>query len=583
MAVVNDAVVSGGAARQNITEERVTLNGGEAIVRVLRAAGVCDAFGLASGKLAPLFKALSEERSVRYVGVRHEAAAAFMATAIFAASGRMAVCLGETGPGGLNLLSGLGGASANNLAVLAITSSNPASLLSPNRGAFSSSDNERLYRPLMKWNATARHVSRIPELVRRAIRTALTGQPGPVHLDVPADVLNGTYSFSCAELDAPLDAFRVSAPVIPVRSALESAAELLSRAKRPLLVAGGGAVRSVAAEGFRALLDRLPALAMTTQMGLGIVPTDHPRFIGQGGFAGGEPIVRALAEADVILAVGCRFSSYMWTEGAPQWCSHPHRALIQIDIDPERIGETMPVTVGLQGDAAAVLDELASLLPARPTSSTWIAAIQALRSDYLGKLDALADTQGPILHPATLAREIGRLIRGDDFVVFDGGHTSFWSNDFTPVLEPGRKFHEPGMAHLGFGLPWAIALALRYPRQRSFCVTGDGAFGFTLQELDTARRMGAKVVTIIHNNSAWGVIEFAQKLQGFDFGTDLGGTDYATIARGFGCHGRRIETVAEFGDALEEALAFNGPAVIDARVGFAPHPIMPIFARSTAG
>ncbi len=578
MAVVNDDT-----ARQSDAEERVTLNGGEAIVRVLRAAGICDAFGLASGKLAPLFKALSEERSVRYVGVRHEAAASFMATAIFAASGQMAVCLGETGPGGLNLLSGLGGASANNLAVLAITSSNPASLLSPDRGAFSSSDNERLFRPLVKWNATARDISRIPELVRRAIRTALTGQPGPVHLDVPADVLRGTHAFSRAELDAPLDAFCVSAPVIPVRSALESAVELLSRAKRPVLVAGGGAVRSGAAESFRALLDRLPALAMTTQMGLGIVPTDHSRFIGQGGFAGGEPVARALAEADVILAVGCRFSSYMWTEGTPRWGSYPQRALIQIDIDPERIGETMPVTIGLQGDAAAVLGELVSLLPVRATSSTWTAAIQAQRRDYVGKLDALADTKGPIAHPASLAREIGRFIQPDDFVAFDGGHTSFWSNDFTPVLEPGRKFHEPGMAHLGFGLPWAIALALRYPRQRSFCVTGDGAFGFTLQELDTARRNGAKVVTIIHNNSAWGVIEFAQKLQGFDFGTDLAGTDYAAIARGFGCYGRRIETVPELSGALEEALAFNGPAVIDARVCFVPHPIMPIFARSTAG
>ena len=156
--------------------------------------------------------------------------------------------------------------------------------------------------------------------------------------------------------------------------------------------------------------------------------------------------------------------------------------------------------------------------------------------------------------------------------------TSFWSNDLTPVHEPRTRFHDPGMSQLGYGLPFALALQRLHPQRPVVHVTGDGSFGFTLQELDTARRAGLPVVTVIHNNEAWGIIRAGQRMtHDFEFGTSLQGTDYAAIARGFGCMGATVERADDVAGALQRALAARRPAVLDCRTRFVPHPCMAAF------
>ena len=182
------------------------------------------------------------------------------------------------------------------------------------------------------------------------------------------------------------------------------------------------------------------------------------------------------------------------------------------------------------------------------------------------------------MHPAPLARAIGGWLPDDALAVYDGGHTTFWSNDLTRALEPRTRFHDPGMAHLGFGLPYALALQAAFPERLVVNITGDGAFGFTLAELDTARRLGLPVVTVIHDNAAWGVIRFGQERGGFDLDTALEGMDYAAVARAFGCHGERVTELAEVTPALERALASGLPAVVDVETRFVPHPSLPRFA-----
>lgn len=567
-----------------MTEEFVRMTGAQALLHVFRRAGVDHAFGVASGKLSPIYQAMAADHGWRYIGVRHEASAAFMATSVFAASGKPAVCFGETGPGGLNLMSALGGARANNLAVLAITSSNPAYLLAPIRGAFSSTDNEAQFRTLTKMSATIRDVTRVPELARHALRLALSGRPGPVHLDIPADILAREHEFALAELDASPDSYRIVNLPAPDEESIRHAVAMLASAERPLMIAGGGVVRSGASAAFQALLDRVPgALGLTTQMGLGALSPHHPRSLGQGGFVGGPASVRALREADLVLAVGCRFSSFLWIDGPPSWLDMPDRKLIQIDIDAEMLGLNVPLSLGIQSDARSALVTLAQAMPApTSTSSKWGQSILNEHETHRTALQILANGTSEVMHPATLASGISKFIGETDMVTFDGGHTSFWSNDFTPATMPATRFHEPGMAHLGFGLPWAIALGQLFPDRRSFCITGDGAFGFTIQELDTARRYGVNVVTIIHNNEAWGVIRFGQNKGGFELGASLQGTDYAAIAKGFGCYGERIERADEIGPAMRRALESGLPAVIDARVSFEPHPMMAVFGKSTA-
>ena len=558
-----------------------TVSGGEALARVLAASGVSELYGVPAGKLSPFLAAVAADRSFRTVGVRHEAAAAWMAAATFQATGRLAVAFGESGPGAHNLVSGLGSAWANSLAVLVVTPGAPTHLAYPFEGLAMDSDNERLFAPVTKWRAVARDPGRLPGLVRRALVEALTGRPGPVYLELPADVLAAAVDLDPAELDAPLERFRPAGRQHADPSAVERAAALLARAERPLVIAGGGVTVSGAAPELRSLAERLGAAATATQMGLGCVSTADPSFFGHGGVIGGEAVVRALTEADAVLAVGCRFSSWLWCGADEGVRGLPHQELVQVDVDPAVIGRHRPVSVGLQGDAKAVLAQLLEAVGETARArSPWVGSLVEQYGRYRDELRAAAAVPGEAMHPAALAEEIGAWLPDDSLVVYDGGHTSFWSNDLTPATEPRTRFHEPGMAHLGFGTPYAHALKLLHPERTVLSVNGDGGFGFTVQELDTARRHGIAAVHVIHDNAAWGVIRLGQGRAGFELGTDLGGADYAAIARAFGCHGERITRREEVGPALDRAVASGLPAVVDAVVRLEPHPGLRRFAAA---
>lgn len=183
-----------------------------------------------------------------------------------------------------------------------------------------------------------------------------------------------------------------------------------------------------------------------------------------------------------------------------------------------------------------------------------------------------------LMHPAALAKAIGQSLPSDALAVFDGGHTTFWSNDLTPVREVRTRLHEPGMSHLGFGLPYAMSLQLAHPSKPVLNITGDGSFGFTMNELDSARRHRLPVITLIHNNASWGIIRSGQKMQlGFELGTSLEGSDYAAIAKGFGCYGETVTNTEQIASAIARALASGLPAGIDCLTRFVPHPAMPMF------
>ena len=558
--------------------ERATLSAAEAVVAGLVAAGVTEVFGIAGGKFAPLLEALAREPTLRWTGVRHEAAAAFMATAVAHRTGRLAACIAEMGPGALNLASGLDTANTNHLPLLAITVGTPATLRGPAHGLLMELDAPRLFGAVTKWQASVAHASRIPELMARAVRETATGAPGPVHLEVGYDVLGAPQACAAAELEAVAAARQTGrAPADP--QLVERGAELLSGAERPLLIAGGGVIGAEAVAELRAVAARLGAPVLVTQMGIGALASEDPHLVGQGGVVFGESVLRALREADVVLAAGCRFSSWLWDGMRPAGADNPEQQLIHLDRDPTVIGRLRPAAVGLAGDARAVLSQLAASLGTGVGAAdpAWRAGLRAEHLAHRSKLAALGEGESDPMHPAQLARALGEALPEDALVVYDGAHTSFWSNDLTPVFGPRTRFHDPGSGHLGFGVPYAHALALLEPERPVVDITGDGAFGFSVAELDTAVRSGLSVVHVIHDNQAWGVIAQSQKRLGFELGTGLEGTDYAAIARGFGAHGEHVVAPEEVAGALERALAAGGPAVIDARVRFDPHPGMPRF------
>jgi thiamine pyrophosphate-dependent acetolactate synthase large subunit-like protein len=557
------------------------LSAAEAVVAGLVAAGVSEIFGIAGGKFAPLLAAIDSEPQLRWIGTRHEAAAAWMATAVAHRTGRLAVCIAEMGPGALNLASGLDTAHTNHLPVLAITMGTPARLGAPAHGVLMELDAPSVFGALTAWRATIAHPERIPELMARAVREATSGAGGPVHLEIGYDVIGAPQACAAGDLGAVAAALELGrAPADP--ETVKRAAALLACARRPLVIAGGGAVSAEAATQVRELVARLDAPAVVTQMGIGTLASDDKHLVGQGGLVFGESVARALNEADVVLAVGCRFSSWLWDGMRPAGAADPHQQLIHLDRDPTMIGRLRPAAVGLVGDARAVLEQLLEAVVRTNADPAWRPGLRAEHQEHVAAVGALGAGESPgagaePMHPAQLARALGEALPSDALVVYDGAHTSFWSNDLTPVSEPRTRFHDPGSGHLGFGVPYAHALALLEPGRPVVNITGDGAFGFTVAELDTARRYGLASVHVIHDNQAWGVIAQSQKRLGFELGTGLTGTDYVAIARGFGVHAERVITAAEVAPALRRALGCGGPAVIDARVRFVPHPGMPRF------
>ena len=549
---------------------RVT--GAEALVRILLAEGVDSVFGIVGGKLSPLFHALSREPRIRFIGVRHEAAGPMMAAAVHAGTGRIAVAVGEMGPGGLNMASGLGVAFGNNLPLLAITTNQHRAASYPHVGMFMDLDTRAVTQSITKWNATVSDGRRMPELARRAFREALSGRPGPVHLDIPQDVLGEVHAFSADEFDVAPHRYRPTQGPRPAAASVQAAVELLRAAKRPLIVGGGGVVAAGATEALRKLARRLNAPVVPTQMALGVVPSDSPHFIGHGGLIAGDAVKHAFERADVIVSAGCRWSSWMWDERGP--FARRHHKVININIDPSALGDPALHEVAMQADAGEALrDLLAALDEGTAADDAWLAEVRRVRARYEGKLAIMAADTEETMHPAALAKAVADALPQDALAVYDGGHTTFWSNDLTPVRDVRTRFHEPGMSHLGFGLPSAIALKSQFPGKVVVNITGDGAFGFTLNELDTARRHGLQVVTVIHNNAQWGVIRMGQKLGlGFEMGTALEDSDYAAIARGFGCHGEVVTRAGDVAAAMQRAIDSGLPAVLDCRTRFLPHP-----------
>lgn len=559
------------------------MTGGEALLRALMPEKISTVFGVTGGKLSPLMAAIAREPGIRYIGARHEGGAALMAAGSVAATGRIALVIGECGSGAVNLVPGLAVANANSLPLFAITSNNQHWVSYPGRGMFAEMDTESLFRPVTKWNSAVHDGRRIPELVRSALREAHTGRRGAVHLDVPQDVLRASFEFAPEEFELAPHRYRLTEGPAPTASQVDAAVRLLCGAARPLLIAGGGVLQADATPQFRELAALLGAAAAATQTAIGVIASDDPHFVGHATVTSGPAFDQARNEADVVLAVGCRLSPWLGADRGPL---ERTAKVIHVTTDPANLGKNVALEVGMLADARLALDALLEGVRARqgtPPVREWLARLGAVRDVHTEALSRIAADATLPMHPAALAEELAACLPQDALVTYDGGHTTFWSIDFTPASLPRTRFNEVGMTQLGFGLPYCIALKLHNPGKPVINITGDGAFGFTVQELDTARRYGLPVVNVVHNNASWGVIKTAhQRGYGFTLGDDLDGTDYAAIARGFGGFGEVVEERGQLRGALARALASGLPAVIDCRVRFVPHPGLPEFGRMGA-
>ena len=541
----------------------------------LHKAGARFICGLPAAQIAGVMDGAGRGGLFTYVTTRHEEAAAHMAHAIARTTGTIGVCFGTVGPGATNLVPGVAAAWADNVPLLVITGNNPLDTVDPEKDLLQSAKQIELYRPITKWNAQLRVPERAPELIRQAIHIATSGRPGPVHLDVPCDI-----GLKSIEVDgAPAERAAISAAA-PAPEYIARAAEMLRCARRPLLLAGGGVVRSAGVDAFRKLVDVTGFPATTTLMGKGVVPPDSPHNIGSGGFLGGAAQVQALQEADVILAAGCKFSTWTLIDKLPLYPRSPSQRIIQIDIDPAQIGKGARVDLGIVSDARPALEQLSGSLQgsALAIDPEWTRALAKALAAYRDKVNQAAKGGSDPLegvNEAALARELSGLIDPEAIVAVDGGQTMEWCHTFIHPNRPLNLLFNPGMGHLGAGLPFANAAKLVDRDRQVVCVTGDGAIGCTIQELETAARYKLNVIVVVFNDSCWGMyLPFGDQLyKNPHFGIHLSNVDFAAIARGFGCHGETVRSLAELKPAFERARAAGKPALIDVAVKFVQHPM----------
>ncbi|WP_326548008.1 thiamine pyrophosphate-binding protein [Mycolicibacterium sp. ND9-15] len=539
------------------------ITGGELFARALQAEGIEFLFGLPSPESDPLLAQLGAH-GIRLVPVRHEAAGVHMAEGLYKTTGKVAAVLGNPGPGSANLVPGVVTALHEGVPVLVITSQHRLGIVYPSPpSTFQGQDQLDLFRPIVKWGGPIFEWARIPEVLRLAFREMHNGRPGPVHVELPAPVLYETGDPLTAPVWPP-EASRAGTPQ-PSDRQLDEAAALLAAAQRPVVIAGTGVDRAGARDAALQIAELLACPAIGSMAGRASVPSDHPNHV----FGFGPAGDLARSEADVLLVAGSRIGN-LDVPYDTYWGDPKGKRLIQIDIDQRHFGVTRPLHLGILADAKPALEGIAARLRAADLGARDGADLARYR-----KLDEQVQTQiaapilqwqGPGIHPAHALGAIGAVFGSDAVYTVDGGNTALWGYSLLPPTRP-HSYHsilELGM--LGTGIPSAIGAKLGAPGRDVVCVTGDGAAGFNVMELQTAAREGLDITVIVFAEGSWTMEELNElALYGTTFGTAQGDVRWDIVAQGLGCHGEYVERIEDMDGALSRAREHPGPSLVCVR------------------
>lgn len=547
------------------------MNGAGLLVRGLAAHGVEHVFGHPGHGNTNILDALLDEPGIRFHLVRHEQAAAHIADGYARTAGKVGVCTGSVGPGATNLLMGIATAMSTSSPVLALVGSpirdwlGRGQLQETSRPDTSGIDQAfmQMYQPVTKRVWSCWSSEQIPPALRKAFTTAQVGRPGPVAIEIPWDVQAAPAAGAVEPPDAALTRSRPRAG----EHETAAAAKALAEADFPLILVGNGARLSGAADQVIALAELLGAPISTSFVAKGLIPEDHPLSVGICGWLG-HPVAHELIRehADVILAVGHRFSDQStswWTEGRP---FVPQNRIIQIDVEPREIARTWPAETALVGDARAVLGDLLDRLRemgGRPAAHATRDLVARAKSAY--RLELPPPDAEP-MDPLRVADQVRRLLPGRSLLSIDtGNHAHYFSFNF-PILEGGEFLNPGGWTPMGWGPTAIIGAALARPRLPAVSVTGDGGFLMVCQEIGTAVEMGLPIVWLVFNNRVLAAIREGQKADfaGRTIGTEFQvSTDFAMLARALGAEGLRVNRHSEFDEAFEHALALGRPCVLD--------------------
>ena len=528
------------------------LTGAQIVVQSLKDEGVELVFGYPGGAALHIYDAFYSQEDVRHILVRHEQAATHAADGYARATGKTGVVLVTSGPGVTNAVTGIATAYMDSIPMVVLTGQVPTHLIGDD--AFQEVDTIGITRPCVKHNFLVRDVKDLAMTIKKAFFIANSGRPGPVVVDIPKDVTAHMTAYHY-----PKDVrIRSYAPVRKAHSKqISRAATLLLTARRPIIYTGGGVVLSGAAKQLTTLVERLGHPCTNTLMGLGALPSDHPRFLGMLGMHGTYEANMAMYECDVMLAVGARFDDRV-TGDLKKFS--PHAKIIHIDIDPASIGKNVSVEVPIVGDASAALEQLLEALGQSKTQqdeqslSQWWEQIKSWRSrDSLGY-----GGSDEVIKPQFVVEKLHEVTLGDAFVTSDVGQHQMWAAQYYGFNKPRRWINSGGLGTMGFGLPSAMGVQLAHPEAAVACVTGEASIMMCIQELSTCKQYDLPLKIINLNNRYMGMVRqwqefFYDRRYSHSYMDSL--PDFVELASSFGHTGIRVEKPGDVEGALRDAFA----------------------------
>jgi acetolactate synthase-1/2/3 large subunit len=527
----------------------------DAIVKALEKEGVEVAFGIPGGAIMEVYDALYDS-SITHILARHEQGAVHMADGYARASGRVGIAFATSGPGATNTVTGIATAYMDSSPIIVFTGQVPRAMIG--NDAFQEADITGITMPITKHNYLVTDEKQVLRIIKEAFHIASTGRPGPVLIDLPKDVTQADIEFDYPE---KVDIMGYKPKIRGHPKQIKRAVELIMKSERPIILAGGGVRISNAHQEVLELAEKIPAFVVTTLMGKGAIPEEHPLSLGFIGMHGTKYGNYAVMDADLIIAVGCRFSDRTtgkFSEFAP------NAKIIHIDIDPAEIGKNVRVDVPIVGDAKLVLREMIKLIEFKERKA-WFEHVNELKRKYPLRYEF----SEKVIKPQFVVEKVYELFP-DAIVTTEVGQNQMWAAQYFKVKYPRQFITSGGLGTMGFGFPAAIGAKVACPDKVVVDIAGDGSFLMNIQELATAVDYGINVIVCILNNAYLGMVRQWQELF---YNKRYSATrlrypelSFEKIAKGFGAYGITVEKPSEVEDALKEAVEVDKPVVIDFHV-----------------
>ena len=538
------------------------ISGGKAVVECLKAHNVKFVFGLIGSATMELFDSLYDEKDITFIDVRDERTGTHMADAYARATGSPGVIIaGQNGPGATNLVTGVAQAKAAFSPLLSIA----GAIATEHQGkdAFQEVDQQKLFEPITKKTFSIKNTKSIVDDLNKALKISMQGKWGPVHVNIPRNVLSGIESYDTFKIESKVENKKIE------ENDLEKIISLINQSSKPVIVCGAGVKNSKTQDDIIVLSKSLNIPVVSSAGHGDVISYEHELYSGQMGPRGNKVASSLVKEADFILAIGTRLgfnSTFYSYENISKSAK-----IAQIDIDPIAIGRYFPIELGIQNDVKIFLDQLNSQLKGKTLKSNhhdWVNSFLKKKIEYYKKRDENADTNSKIIQPSGLFKELRNIIPKGSSITLDAGTLCLQATDEFNFFEPKSLFTPLDFGLVGFSFAAGLGVKLAKPNSQVFSLMGDGGFGMTVSELSTAVHHKINTITIVMNNKSWG----AEKAYQRDFydqryiGADINSPPFHKLAEIYGAKGYHVFELKDLKGAVIDAMNCNKPAVINVDV-----------------